>query len=164
MDAPDQRLFEQDIASAEFLIGAASNYWGLAEPELLPDGLSWPKRILWMRPAVRPNAPERFYVLLDLAGYRSASPTGAFWDAPAKAALPTAKWPKGKPESRFAKVFRTDWDNAVAFYHPYDRHGAQTHRRWPQKMPHLIWTPQHTIVDYLEEFHSLLNCGDYVGV
>jgi len=164
MDAPDQRLFEEDLASAEFLIGAANGYWGLAEPELLPDGFAWPKRILWMRPAPRANAPERFHVLLDLAGYRSTSPTGAFWDQAAKTALPTAKWPKGKPDSRFAKVFRTDWNNAVAFYHPYDRHAAGTHKDWAQKMPHLIWTVQHTIVDYLTEFHALLNSGDYVGV
>ncbi len=164
MNPPDQRLFEEDVKSAEFLIGKERGDWGLPEPEAPPECLTWPKQILWMRVAERPNGPKRFYVLLDLTGYRSAPPTGAFWDPESKAPVAAARWPKGKHGSRFAKVFRTDWRNAIAFYHPYDRLAAQTHPNWAREMSQIVWTDRHTIVDYLEEFHSLLNSGDYLGV
>jgi hypothetical protein len=164
MSGPDQRLFEADIASAEFLSGVAKGRWGTADPSLLPEGLAWPKVVLWNAAAPRPPAPERFYVLVDMSGYRGVAPTGTFWDPATKATMEFAKRPKGKADSRVAKVFRTDWENGIAFYHPYDRHAAQTHDKWSGEQPHLIWTSSHTIVDYLEEFHALLQSGDYVGV
>lgn len=164
MKPPDQRLFEEDLSSAEFRIGEISRLWGLPDPEVLPNGLIWPRLILWIAAAPRPNSPEQFYVILDAAGYRSTPPTGTFWDPTIKSVLHLAKRPKGEPESRFSKVFRTDWEGGLAFYHPYDRVAAQSHPGWKTEQPHLIWTSNHTIVDYLEEFHSLLNSGDYIGI
>jgi hypothetical protein len=78
--------------------------------------------------------------------------------------LALEKRPKGRPGSRFAKVFRTDWEGGRAFYHPYDRAAANSHADWPSTQPHLVWNANHTIVDYLAEFHALLNSGDYLGV
>lgn len=162
---PDQRLFESDLRSAEFRCGVMKALWGLAEQEALPDSAAWPKVFLWIAAAPRPNAPERFHITLDAAGYRSVSPTGTFWNPVTKATLDFDKRPKGRPDSRFAKVFRTDWgDSSRAFYHPYDRVAAQGHPEWPKQQPHLVWTDSHTIVDYLEEFHSLLAGGDYLGI
>jgi hypothetical protein len=163
MEKPDQRLFDEDLLSAEFRSGVAKGHWGIPDPEVLPENLAWPNRILWLAAAPRDKSPDQFHVYLDLAGYRSVPPTGTFWDPNTKATLEISKRPKGKPGSRFAMVFRTDWKNASAFYHPYDR-AAADHTEWPKQQPHLIWTSNHTIVDYLEEFYSLLNCGDYVGV
>lgn len=163
MATPDQRLFEEDILSAEFRIGVANRLWDVAATDVQPQE-RWPKVIFWLAAPQRPNAPERFQIGLDLTGYRTVPPTGSFWDPEARAALPTAKWPKGKPDTRFAKVFRTDWQNAVAFYHPFDRVAAQGHSDWATAQPHLVWTSNHTIVDYLEEFHSLLSGEDYIGV
>lgn len=164
MQSPDQAIFESDLASAEFRIGATKGFWGLADLDVFPDDIAWPKVILWITAAPRQNAPDRFYIVLDAAGYRSVPPTGTFWDPGTKATLDNGKRPKGKPDSRFAKVFRTDWENGRAFYHPYDRVATQSHGEWMRQQPHLIWTSSHTIVDYLEEFHSLLNSGDYVGI
>ena len=72
------------------------------------------------------------------------SPTGAFWDPVKKQTLELGKWPKGKPGSRFAIVFRTDGFSAAgrAFYHPYDRAPVQDHTQWRAEQPHLIWTDQ----------------------
>lgn len=164
MEKPDQRLFDEDLLSAEFRSGVAKGHWGIPGPEALPGNLSWPNRIFWLAAAPRDKAPDRFHVYLDVAGYRSVSPTGSFWDPSTKTTLEISKRPKGKPGSRFAMVFRTDWNNGSAFYHPYDRVAAQGHAEWPKQQPHLVWTCNHTIVNYLEEFYSLLNCGDYVGV
>jgi hypothetical protein len=163
MDKPDQRLFDEDLLSAQFKAGAAKGFWGVPGCDVIPEPPEWPKRILWIAAAARPNAPNRYYFLLDLAGYRSVPPTGTFWDVATKAALEIAKRPKGPRDSRFAKVFRTDWNND-ALYHPYDRVAAQGHPDWPKTQPHLMWNDSHTIVDYLQEIHSLLNCGDYLGV
>lgn len=164
MVPPDQRLFEADLQSAAYRAGVAKGVWGQAEAAALPDGAAWPRVFFWMAAAPRDNAPDRFYVALDAEGYRSVPPTGTFWDPDKRAILEFAKRPKGKPGSRFAMVFRTDWQNGAAFYHPYDRVGTQSHAEWPKQQPHLIWTSSHTIVDYLEEFQSLLVTGDYIGV
>jgi len=165
MSRPDQRLFEEDLASAAYRAGVLKGLWGRAEPDARPEGAAWPREFLWLAAGKRENAPDRFYVALDLAGYRSVPPTGTFWDPVSKAILPFAKFPKGKPNSRFARVFRTDWgESHRAFYHPFDRVAAQSHGDWPRAMPQLVWTSDHTIVDYLEEFQSLLNSEDYIGV
>ncbi|MHB8270247.1 DUF7665 family protein [Bradyrhizobium sp.] len=164
MLAPDQRLFEADLSSVEYRDGVAKGLWALAETDALPNGAAWPNVYFWMAAARRTDAPDRYYVASNLSGYRSVPPTGTFWDPIRKAALELGKRPKGKPGSRFAMVFRTDWENGRAFYHPYDRLAAQGHGEWPKEQPHLIWTSSHTIVDYLEEFQSLLTCGDYLGV
>jgi hypothetical protein len=161
---PDQRLFEADLQSAAYRSGAAKGLWAQAAADALPDGVAWPKVFFWMAAAPRHNAPDRFYVALDAADYRSVPPTGTFWDPATKATLELGKRPKGKSNSRFAMVFRTDWENGRAFYHPYDRVAALSHQEWPKEQPHLTWTSSHTIVDYLEEFQALLTSGDYLGI
>jgi hypothetical protein len=169
MEKPDERLLEEDLLSAEFLIGAAKGQWGLPAPEVMAEQPPWPNRILWISAAPRPDSPDRFYILLDFSGYRSVPPTGTFCDPKTRCMLDLSKRPKGRKDSRFAKVFRTDWPGppygvgGSAFYHPYDRVAAQTHAAWPGEQPHLIWTSNHTIVDYLAEFHTLLNSEDYLG-
>ena len=157
MQSPSQRLFKSDLLSAEFRSGVLKGYWDVAAQD-------WPWVVLWLRAAPREGAPHRFYVALDLDGYRTAAPTGTFWDPATETMLDTASRPKGKPNSRFAKVFRTDWEEGRAFYHPYDRVAADGHVKWRTRQPHLVWTSDHTIVDYLEEFRALLNSDDYVGV
>lgn len=164
MDKPEKRLFDEDVKSAEFRAGVAKGLWGLAGADVLADETEWPKRIFWMAAAKRPDAPERFYVELDFTGYRSVPPTGTIWDPNTKAIMEIVKRPKGKSESRFAMVFRTNWESGRAFYHPYDGLAAKGHPDWITTQPHLVWTSDHTIVDWLEEFQSLLNCGDYIGV
>lgn len=164
MKPPEQRLFEADCQSAEFLAGVARGRWGLASADMVPETIVWPNVVVWLGAAPRPGAPERYYVLLDLTGYRNAQPTGTFWDPASQATLAAGRRPKGVAGSRFAKVFRTDWENGRAFYHPYDRVAATSHPAWPKEQPHLVWDSEHTIVDYLEEFSSLLHCGEYLGV
>ena len=120
MKSPSQRLFEGDLQSADFRSGVLKEHWGVA-------AVDWPRVILWVRAAPRAGAPDRYHVALDLEGYRAAAPTGSFWDPTSEAMLDTARRPKGKEGSRFAKVFRTDWEEGKAFYHPYDRVAADSH-------------------------------------
>lgn len=164
MEKPDERLFAADLASAEFRSGVIKGWWGFRDTELLPADLKWPRTLLWIAAAARINAPDHYFFALDVAGYRAASPTGALWDPIEKSRLELSKWPKGGSGTRFARVFRTDWQGGIAFYHPYDRVAAGSHGQWRADQPHLVWTANHTIVDYLAEFHALLQSGDYLGI
>jgi hypothetical protein len=165
MEHPDQRLLDDDLRSVAFRTGVLDGRWDRSDGGLPSADLPWPSVIFWIAAARRDNAPDRFFVRLDVAGYRSVPPTGRFWDPATKAMLEFAKYPKGKPDSRIAKVFRTDWgESGRAFYHPYDRVAAQCHPQWVGEQPHLVWTANRTIVDYLTVVHGLLNSGDYIGV
>ena len=113
---------------------------------------------------MRANAPKRFHLALDGTGYRGRAVTGTVCDPTTGAQVDHAKRPKGRPGSRVAMVFRTDWNSGTAFYHPYDRIAAESHTEWPKQQPHLVWTSEHTIVDFLREFHGLLHSKDYVGI
>jgi hypothetical protein len=163
---PDQRLFEADLKSAEYRNGVVKGLWAQAEADAVPDGAVWPNVYFWMAAAPRDSAPDRYYVALNLSGYRSAAPTGPFWDPVKRQVLDLSKWPKGKANSRFAMVFRSAGFSAEgrAFYHPYDRAPVQDHPQWATEQPHLVWGSSHTIVNYLEEFQTLLTSEDYTGV
>jgi hypothetical protein len=130
----------------------------------LPANTSWPMEYFWMAAAPRTGAPDRYYVALNLQGYNAVPPTGPLWDPEKKATLELAKWPKGKGGTRFAIVFRTDGFTFAgrALYHPYDRSPVSDHPEWKNAQPR--WTGKHTIVDYLEEFQSLLQSEDYLGI
>lgn len=160
MKKPDQRLFEADLQLAEYRCGLLKGCWAVENT----DTLAWPKVFLWLAAAPRDSAPDRFYIALDCEGYRAVPPTGNFWDPAKNAPLAADKRPKGKPNSRVSKVFRTDWERGRAFYHPYDRVAATSHPEWMRDQPHLIWHDKHTIVDWLEEFHAMLRSGDYIGI
>lgn len=159
MECPDEALFRFDLTSAAYRAGVVKGLWGYQ------DGSDWPFAVFWMAATQRDRSPDRYFVRLDLTGYRTKPPTGRLWDPQTRSGLDFSRYPQGAPNSRFARVFRTDWgESHRAFYHPYDRVAADSHSEWRQQLPHLIWTSDHTIVDFLEEFQSLLTSGEYVGV
>ena len=125
MDTPDKRALDADLEDAPFRIGVANGFWGLTDAEFQPG---WPYAVFWVASAPRPNAPDRFYVRLDCQGYPGQAPTGTFYDPKAEDALAVDRRPKGR--ERVGKVFRTDWENGRAFYHPYDRVAASSHANW----------------------------------
>ncbi len=145
----DQRLFESDLQSAEYRNGLTKGLWGEAESAARPDGATRPNVYFWMAAAPPLGAPDRYYVALNLAGSRNVSPTGPLWDPAKRQVLELAKWPKGKPNTRFALDFRTDGFTFCgrALYHPYDRSPLSDHPSWPIEQPHLVWTSAHTIVN-----------------
>jgi hypothetical protein len=162
MDEPDKRALEADLEDAPFRIGVANGQWGLADPKLLPEGLTWPDVVFWVIAAPRDNASERYYVRLDCSGYPNQAATGTFWDPETKESLAFAKRPKGT--GRVGLVFRIDWQGGRAFYHPYDRLAASHHPNWAQEHPHCVWTSDRSIVDLLSVIHELLNCNEYTGI
>ncbi len=162
---PDQRLFESHLLLAEYRDGVAKGFWGQVVADDLPPEMVWPKVVFWMAAAPRDGAPDRYYFALDLTGYGTQPPTGPLWDPATKQTLDLKRWPKGKPNSRFAIVFRTEGFSfqGKALYHPYDRSPLSDHPDWKSEPLPPVWTNSHTIVDYLEEFQTLLTSEAYVG-
>lgn len=160
MDDPAQRILMEHLQSPEFLAGAAEQWWGHA----VDDSVAWAHVLLWIAAPARPNAPERFYVRLDFTKYPNQAPTGNVVDPATFEPMALAQRPKGPPNSRFAKVMRTDWEGGRAFYHPYDRFAASSHPDWTTTMPLKRWSPTHTVTHWVAEFHALFQSEDYVGV
>lgn len=158
MEQPDERQMLADLEDAPFLIGQSLGRWGRIEVPVPP----WPTMIFWVAAAERVNSPRRFYLRLDCAGYRIESPTGTFWDPGTKEMLAHCLWPKGI--GRVKAVFRVDWEGGTRLYHPFDRISMQKHSNWSREYPHLVWTRDHSIADYLAVIHGLLNSKEYTGV
>jgi hypothetical protein len=157
-----QRLLEADLQRAEFLMGIASDRWSLAN-DILED--SWPIVYTYVQAASRPNGPDRMLVRWDVDGYPANSPTGAFWDEEAANFLAPEKWPKGRPNSPVAAVFKTAGWAAPGrgFYHPYDRQARLNHDKWDKENPQYVWTPDNTLTDFVSLVYRWLNCEDYLG-
>ena len=167
MLAPDQRLFESDLQSAEYRNGVAKGLWDQADGAALPDDAAWPNAYFWMAAAPRTGAPDRYYVALNLSGYRSVPPTGPFWDPVKKQTAGVWQMAEGQAEQpvrdgvQDGRIFRGRY---ARFITRTTARRYQDHPQWRTEQPHLVWTSSHTIVNYLEEFQSLLTCGDYIGV
>jgi len=157
-----QRLVDTDLRRVEFLMGVDAGRWDLAEPFSVTV---WPFVYTMVQAASRPNSPEQLLVRWDLENYSEQSPTGAFWDADTKSFLAPARWPKGRPGTPVATVFKVEGWAAPGrgFYHPYDRQARLNHNDWPAQNPQFIWTKDNTIVDFLHLVHRWLNCEDYLG-
>jgi hypothetical protein len=157
-----QRQIDADLRSARFLIGVDAGKWALAEEF---SAAAWPAVFTTVKAAARPNSPEQMLVRWDLDGYNEQSPTGGFWDAAANNFLAPSRWPKGRPGSPVAAVFKVDGWAAPGrgFYHPYDRLARHNHHDWPAQNPQYIWTKDNTLVDFLHLVHRWLNCEDYLG-
>lgn len=158
--SPSERALIADMESAAYRDGVARGQWGV------PEGVQpeWPLRYFWIAAAPREGSATRFVIRIDCDGYRTVQPTGNFWDLSGEAFLTDPnRRPKGRPGSTVEKVFRTDWENGTAFYHPYDRKAFGSHVQWAGTCANRIWSDRLTIVDYLDEFHRLLNSGDYIG-
>lgn len=158
--SPSERAIDADMESAAYLDGVARGQWGVPE-EPQPQ---WPFRQFWIAAVPREGSADRFVIRINCDGYRTIQPTGNFWDLKGNTFLidPNRR-PKGSPRSTVEKVFRTDWEGGTAFYHPYDRKAFSTHAQWAGTSTNRIWNDRLTIADYLDEFHRLLNSGDYIG-
>ena len=157
--SPEQQVLAADTRSGPYLIGVADGLWG---PECPDVDAEWPHVVFWLAAAPRSGAPDRYYIRSDFSGYPAQSPTGAFWDPIAAQPLQAAARPNGT--GRVAMVFRINWNDGRAFYHPYDRVALATHADWVEKHKHLRWHRHRTITDYLEAFSGLLRSPEYTGV
>ncbi|UTV79771.1 hypothetical protein MQE22_06940 [Acidithiobacillus sp. YTS05] len=157
MSTNAQRLLEAELVGGRFRAGVARGYWSLATPVAQ---LAWPFVDTWITASPRESSPSRWLVHWDVGNYGSQPNTGGFWDEKTGAFLAPEKWPKGRPGSTVAAVFKTAGWAAPGrgFYHHYDRLAIPGHP-WTQD----AWTPQVTLTDFMTLVYRWLNCGDYVG-
>jgi hypothetical protein len=157
MSTNAQRLLEAELSGGRFRAGVARGQWSLATPA---PSLTWPYVDTWITAAPRPNSPDRWLVRWDVDNYGSQANTGALWDPGTGAFLVPEKWPKGRPGSTVAAVFKTSGWAAPGrgLYHHYDRLAIPGHP-WTKD----VWTPHVTLTDFITLVYRWLNCGDYLG-
>jgi hypothetical protein len=157
-----QRLLEDDLARAPFRMGVADGKWRLEQP--LSEA-TWPHVFTYVTAAARPGAPSELLVRWDVAGYGDHLLTGAFWDVATGTYLAPHAWPKGRPGSPVAAVFKIEGWAAPGrgFYHPYDRQAVVGHHEWPSQNPQCVWTKDKSLTDFLSLVYRWLNCEDYLG-
>lgn len=149
---PDESLLRAHLEAVPFLAGADAGKWGLHGE---PKDIVWPHPVFWVA-ASRQLMPEGKIVLRFTAdGYSASAPTACPWDPEKKATLDLAKWPK--VSGKFAKVFRIDWNGAVALYAPCDRVAMSGHDHWRQQFPTWWWQAHFSITKYLGFVHMVLN-------
>lgn len=151
----DERVFREHIAGPKFQEGVDRKRW-----RLMGD-IQWPHAVIAVSAAARELAPSEFFLRFELSGY-PAIPTAMPWDPETDAKLTAEKRPKGE---RAGPLFRSDWNEGVALYAPYDRVAWQGHEEgWRQKHPRELWDSSKDITHVLRNLHYVLNADDYTGI
>lgn len=150
---PSEKLFNDHIRTASFLLGLEDGYW-----DLLDDESNWPHRFMWVKNSFSTDNDRRIYLFFDLENYPGQAPTSMPWDINYNKLLDYNNWPKGN--DAITKAFTPNWskghDNAL--YIPCDRKAMAGHEQpWQQQYPNVWWTSDKTIVHYLRTVYNLLN-------
>lgn len=151
---PDERALCAALDSAAFRSGVDGGRWRLVS-------LDWPIGIFVVTAAPREGAPPEYGLRIDLTGYPQQAPTATPWDLDLEAPLSPDKRPQGE---RAGWVFRTDWNDGLALYAPWDRVALKGHAAWPDQHPEDAWHPGRDIAFFLGRVHELLNADDYSGI
>jgi len=149
---PDESLLRSHLEEAPFLAGCDAGKWGVVGEA---KDIIWPHPIFWIATAPQLVNGGKISLRFTADGYSASAPTACPWDIEENARLETAKWPK--VSGKFAKVFRTDWNGAVALYAPCDRIAMAGHEHWRQQFPAWWWQSHFTINKYLAFVYMILN-------
>jgi hypothetical protein len=152
--SPSQVLLEMDLKAPAFRCGEIERRWRHVST-------AWPRSIITVAAAPRPNAPEEYAFCFECSGYRQTPVTGQPWDTAASAPLAATRWPTGR--QIVPSVFRPEWKAGSCVYLPCDRLSLEGHPNWLNQHPARLWNPARGIICYLEQLHELLNSNDYTG-
>jgi hypothetical protein len=152
-----EQAFLADTRKAKFELGFDKRRWRLIE-----GAAEWPAVCIAVSAAPRPNAPDEYAFRFDLSGYPELAPTARLWDTQKGAPLIREKWPGGK--GRVIVAFNPDWNAGTAVYLPCDRVALVGHDAWRQQHPHLLWSPNGDITQFLWILYDLLNSSEYEGL
>lgn len=150
----DEQLFRLHVQGPKFQDGVDRGRWRLV------GEIEWPYAVIAVSAAPREGAPDEFCLRFELTSY-PAMPTAMPWDCVEGAILAPNKRPKGH---RAGHLFRSDWNNGIALYAPYDRVAWQGHENWAQTHPRELWERSPEITHVLRNVHHVLNNEDYTGV
>lgn len=132
--APDQVLFEQDLAAATFRCGEIEGRWRHI-------ATCWPHAVIAVSAPPRPNAPTEYGFRFECSGYRQRPVTAQLWDLQAGRPLPPARWPTGS--FLVSSVFRPGWKRGTCLYLPCDRLSIEGHDNWRNEYPDRLWKGEH---------------------
>lgn len=157
----DKEAFKKHLELSSFIYGEQKGKWAvLGDPEW-PD---WPKVLIWVKAAVKPNGPSGFYFRFDLTNYPAIAPTACPWDKEKNERLEFEIWPAG-PKFVSSVFRRAGWAGGNALYAPCDRLGDLSgHPAWKQQHPEYFWNKEtSTIITYLNFLNAMLNSNDYAS-
>jgi hypothetical protein len=152
---PDRASFERDLAGAAYRFGELAARWHLVR-------LDWPVAVITIGASARTGAPANYGFRFECSGYPALPPNAQPWDLEANQPLPAHRWPGGR--NVVADVFRPDWEQGRALYHPCDRVTISTHPDWKNQHPNRLWRPERGIAFFLEQLHDLLHSSHYSGL
>ncbi|MDO6435745.1 hypothetical protein Q4E93_34340 [Flavitalea sp. BT771] len=152
---PDIAIFNQHMSGAGFQVGLDKGMWGV--PDNDPERPTWPYIIIWIKAAIKENAPDKFFFRFTLDGYPSNAPSACPWDNDKQVVLNISEWPKGGIVT--TSIFKTGWP--IALYAPCDRLAIAGHANWEKEYPDLWWRSTDKIEKYLHFIHRNLNSADY---
>lgn len=161
MISPSEKTLVSHLQGGRFRFGVNKKKWKLLS--VIEEGRlsEWPHCLFWIQAGTRNGAPDGFILHTNFAGYPNDPPTTTFWCTETQSKLPIAMRPRGSSNNW---IFRVDWNNGDALYHPYDRIATESHRDWDRKYPGVVWSREHTLVDLLELIHQTLNSNEYLGI
>lgn len=153
---PDERTFREHLEAGPFQSGVDRGRWRLVS-------IDWSHSVIAVSTVARENAPEEFFFRFELSNYPAASPTAQPWNAENNTPLEHGKWPAGS--DRVQHAFNPGWKEGTCLYLPCDRQSLDHgHQSWVHQHPHMIWSPQGDITQYLRIIYDLLNSKDYSGL
>ncbi len=150
----DERVFRHHLQAAPFLSGVGRSRWRLV-------GVAWPHVVVAVRAADRSGSPAEYGFRFECTGYPQEPPMAQPWDMVANGPLLAQWWPTGR--SRVPMAFRPDWAGGQGLYLPCDRSAIGSHPNWRTEHPHLVWSPDRDITQYLKVIYEHLNSQDYTG-
>ena len=156
---PDVLGFNRHVNNGDFQLAAQQGKWGIVNND--SERPTWPFTIIWVSASPRENSPEKYYFRFELTNYPSDPPDICIWNHETNTPLEAEFRPKGVEDAKM--LFRTDWENGLHLYAPYERKGLSTHGNWPNEYPDMCWKAGDSIVKALENIHYTLNSKDYHG-
>lgn len=158
--SPDIKQFIRHQSDAGYFNGVVSGKWDIYSS----DWASSPEPcvIIWIAASERLNSPEKFYFRFLIKNYPATAPDICIWDVEANEPLSAIRRPKGI--NNVQMLFRSDWNNGLHLYAPYEREGLRTHPDWLNKYLDMCWKVSDTIYKPLNDLWFNLNSNEYYGI
>ncbi len=149
----DEQVFRAHLERGTFLNGVDRGRWRLMS-------LQWPYAVIAVS-APKERGPEEYAFRFECTNYPQTPTTAQPWDFELGQPLSIERWPGGR--EHVERAFNPGWQNGACLYLPCDRVSIVGHEGWRTQHPHMIWSPEGDITQYLRIIHELLNSPDYTG-
>lgn len=147
------RRLRAHLAGTAVQIGVARGQWQIGE-------LDYPYLMVRVSASAQTCAHGYVDLRIEISGYPNLGITACPWSAEENLPLPAGQRPTA---GRAGTVFRTDWENGHALYHPCDRVAVGSHADWTREHVDELWDAEQGIAKFLRLIHTTLNEVDHAA-